>query len=555
MSQEQGEAVSLSTPALVTQFDLLARAPDGVARLRALILALAVRGKLVPQDSREDPARLEVVVEQVLQLIADGKVPKSRASEPLEDRSDEWELPGGWAAVRGSDVFIPRSGNSKLIKGKLFSEPGEGLYAGYSASGQDVWLSSFEYDGTAVILSAVGARCGKAFLARGKWSAIANTHIVWPIEGVVSGDYAMLLLNDENFWIRSGGAQPFLKVTETLQRTVLIPPLREQARIVARVDELMQLCDALEAKGRLEAQQHARLLETLLGTLTDSTTPEELAANWQCVADHFDLLLDRPGAVDALEKTILQLAVRGLLVRQEDGVEPAGRLLQRIREEKARTLSEIQLSREQSPQPLAESDIALEAPQGWEWVRLSQIADFTNGFAFASADFSSDVRGVGVVKIGDLQNGEVTTASMSYVSQQLASTIRSAFVVSPGDLLIAMSGATTGKLALNRSEKTFLLNQRVGKISPVFVNRDFLYLCLETKIAENLAISSGSAIPNLSTAQIKDIVVALPPVQEQDRIVARVTALRHLCAHLRQRLVASQATQSRLAEALVDQVA
>ena len=76
----------------------------------------------------------------------------------------------------------------------------------------------------------------------------------------------------------------------------------------------MQMCDALEAKGRLEAQQHARLLETLLGTLTDSTTPEELAANWQRVAEHFDLLMDRPEAVDVLEQTVLQLAVRGLLV-------------------------------------------------------------------------------------------------------------------------------------------------------------------------------------------------------------------------------------------------
>ncbi len=365
----------------------------------------------------------------------------------------------------------------------------------------------------------------------------------------------MLLLNNENFWMRSGGAQPFLKVTETLQGTVLIPPFEEQARIVARVDELMRLCDALEAKDRLEAEQHARLLGTLLGTLTDSSTPEEVAANWQRVADHFDLLLDRTNAVDALEQIVLQLAVRGLLVRQEDGDEPAGRLLQRIRDEKARTLSETQLSRAQLAQPLAESDIAFEAPQGWEWVRLGQIADFTNGFAFASADFSSDISGVGVVKIGDLQNGEVTTTSMSYVSQQLASTIRSAFVVSPGDLLIAMSGATTGKLAFNRSEETFLLNQRVGKISPVFVNRDFLYLCLETKIAENLAISSGSAIPNLSTAQIKDIVVALPPIQEQDRIVARVSALRHLCANLRQRLTATQTAQSHLAEALVAEVA
>jgi type I restriction enzyme S subunit len=324
---------------LLSNLNLLATAPGGVTRLRELILTLAVQGKLVPQDPNDDPVRLDAAVEQLMRLIDQRKVPKSRAKELLEDRSDETELPIGWVAVRGSDVFIPRSGNSKLIKGKLFSEPSEDLYAGYSASGQDVWLSSFEYDGTAVILSAVGARCGKAFLARGKWSAIANTHIVWPIEGTVTAKYAMLLLNDENFWIRSGGAQPFLKVTETLQRTVLIPPLTEQSRIVTRVEELMRLCDALEAKGRLEAAQHARLVSTLLAKLTDSPSPAALAENWQRVSTHFDLLLDRREAVDALEQTLLQLAVRGLLVPQDPQDEPASALLARIRAEKARLIA------------------------------------------------------------------------------------------------------------------------------------------------------------------------------------------------------------------------
>ncbi|MBL8304089.1 MAG: hypothetical protein JNM26_15085, partial [Ideonella sp.] len=191
-------------PTLVRQFELLATAPGGVARLRELILTLAVQGKLVPQGPSDEPVRVGDVAEQVLRLIQEGKVPRSRAGELIEDRSDATELPKGWAAIRGSDVFIPRSGNSKLIKGKLHPEPGEGRYAGYSASGQDVWLSTFEYEGTAVILSAVGARCGKAFLARGKWSAIANTHIVWPIEGTVRAEFAMLLLNNEAFWIRSG---------------------------------------------------------------------------------------------------------------------------------------------------------------------------------------------------------------------------------------------------------------------------------------------------------------------------------------------------------------
>lgn len=126
------------------------------------------------------------------------------------------------------------------------------------------------------------------------------------------------LLANEYQETKAGGSHTNkLNLGEIPRLQIPLPPLAEQARIVARVDELMRLCDALEAKGRLEAQQHARLLNTLLGTLTDSRTPEELAVNWQRVAAHFDLLLDRPEAVDALEQTILQLAVRGLLVPQD----------------------------------------------------------------------------------------------------------------------------------------------------------------------------------------------------------------------------------------------
>ena len=542
MSQDKGEAVSLSTPALVTQFDLLARAPGGVARLRALILALAVRGKLVPQDSGEDPARLEVVVEQVLQLIADGKVPKSRASEPLEDRSDEWELPGGWAAVRGSDVFIPRSGNSKLIKGKLFSEPGEGLCAGYSASGQDVWLSSFEYDGTAVILSAVGARCGKAFLARGKWSAIANTHIVWPIEGVVSGEYAMLLLNDESFWIRSGGAQPFLKVTETLQRTVLIPPLREQARIVARVDELMQLCDALEAKGRLEAQQHARLLETLLGTLTDSTTPEELAANWQRVAEHFDLLLDQPEAVDVLEQTVLQLAVRGVLVPQDptERTPPA----------------DSNVLRRSGSDPIDEAELPYDVPSNWQWIRLGSVADLINGDRGTNYPNKSEYVATGLpfINTGHIEpDGTLSHESMHYLTRKKFESLRGGKTL-PGDLVYCLRGATLGKTAIVEYPEGAIASSLVIIRLDQAIDRKYMYYYLTGPMGKSLVrrFDNGSAQPNLAANSVKRYVVPLPPAAEQRRIVARVEELRCLCADLRQRLAASQATQSRLAEALVE---
>jgi type I restriction enzyme S subunit len=106
-----------------------------------------------------------------------------------------------------NEITSHHSGNSKLIKGKLESSPNNNLYPAFSASGQDVWHSEYEREGEAIIVSAVGARCGKCFLASGRWSAIANTHVVWPDAKQVDLKFLWYLLNDEQFWVRSGSVR------------------------------------------------------------------------------------------------------------------------------------------------------------------------------------------------------------------------------------------------------------------------------------------------------------------------------------------------------------
>lgn len=147
-------------------------------------------------------------------------------------------LPQGWALAPINTFARSRSGNSKLIKGQQAQEPAAGLFPAFSASGQDVWVAVPEHEGNAIIISAVGARCGKTFRATGQWSAVANTHIVWPEEVAVDTDWLQLLLNDENFWEKGGSAQPFVKVNATFEREIPLPPLPEQRRIVRKLDTI-----------------------------------------------------------------------------------------------------------------------------------------------------------------------------------------------------------------------------------------------------------------------------------------------------------------------------
>jgi len=168
-------------------------------------------------------------------------------------RFPEFRNAGPWEVMRLEDYIEQKAGDSKLIKGKLHSAPRDGRFPGFSASGQDVWLDTFEHAGPAIIVSAVGARCGRCFLADGKWSAIANTHILFPQKSDIDIRFLFEVVTQDGFWIISGSGQPFVKVRDSLRQEVLLPSLPEQQKIADCLSSLDELIE-LQAK-QLEALQ------------------------------------------------------------------------------------------------------------------------------------------------------------------------------------------------------------------------------------------------------------------------------------------------------------
>lgn len=165
-----------------------------------------------------------------------------------------------------------------------------------------------------------------------------------------------------------------------------------------------------------------------------------------------------------------------------------------------------------------------ELPVGWNWNDLGAIADFKNGFAFKSKDFSP--LGIPLLRISNIQSGGISFKRTAYIPEHFLDDKISKCFVEKGDVVIAMSGATTGKVAVNNSGQRLLQNQRVGRfVIPNKTLRRYVYLFLSAKVSENLQISLGAAQPNLSTAQIKGIKIPLPPLNEQKRIVTKLDAL------------------------------
>jgi restriction endonuclease S subunit len=181
------------------------------------------------------------------------------------------DLPRGWVKEPLIKHILNKSGDSKIIKGKQSSQPKAGLFQGFSASGADVWVPEAQYQGEGIVVSAVGARCGKSFQANGNWTAIANTHVLVPSEECqVDFKWLWYLTNDENFWIRSGTAQPFVKVKDTLLRPQLIPPIEEQKRIVEVLDVQLLRLETIQLRVRSALVSRSNFQRSLLHSIFES---------------------------------------------------------------------------------------------------------------------------------------------------------------------------------------------------------------------------------------------------------------------------------------------
>jgi type I restriction enzyme S subunit len=359
--------------------------------------------------------------------------------------------------------------------------------------------------------------------------------------------------------VRSYGMKmPRLGTDDARKAVIPLPPLAEQSRIVTRVEELMRLCDALEAKGQLEATRHAQLVSTLLATLTDSGTPaqlpDDLSKNWHRIATHFDLLLDRPQAVDALEQTILQLAVRGLLVPQDPQDEPASVLLKKIRAEKDKLIAEGKIKRDKALSAIAEDERPFALPSGWSWARFPELGEFGRGKSKHRP--RNDPALFNPPKYPLIQTGEVSRAKgivQEVHSYYSAIGLAQSRMWPKGTLCITIA-ANIAESAVLGFDSCFP-DSVVGFVpASAMGNVEYFLLFVETAKADLLAFAPATAQKNINLEILSSLLIPVPPLNELTRIVARVAQLRRLCFELRQRLSASQSTQAHLAEALVQSV-
>lgn len=565
---------------LFDQFPVLADAPQSVPRMRELILQLAVRGKLVSQDPGDEPVSelLKKIAAEKARLAKEGKIKKQKPLTAIDPANMPYELPDGWKWIQfGSVSLIERGGSPRPIKAYLTDDP-NGLN----------WIKIGDTE--------IGGKYISSTKQRIRQEGLPKTRMVYPgdflltnsmsfgrpyitrIEGCIhdgwlrisppdllDGDYLYNLLSSSYvfsfFKTAAAGAVVLnLNIDKVRELPIPIPPLAEQQRIVAKVDQLMALCDDLEARQEQRNQGRVHLNKAALHSLTGAQEPEAFTTHWNRIHSHFDLLYDTPETVPDLRQAILQLAVRGKLVPQNPSDEPASELLKKIVSEKARLVTEGKIRQQKPLSPIDPDEVPYGLPGGWGWVRLGDLGHVIGGLTKGRKLEGRKLINLPYLRVANVQRDGFKLNVMKEIEIPLEEI--STYLLERDDILFTEGGDwdKVGRAALWKEQITpcvfqnhiFRLRIPLGFFDPgwvvLFSNspNGRSYFQRASKQTTNLA--------SINMGQLRHFPMAIPPEPEKKRIVAKVDQLMALCDELEAKLGTAQAVQGKLLDAVVGQV-
>jgi len=508
----------VKTQEFLKLFDRVCEAPDAVGRLRKFVLDLAVRGKLVEQDANDEPVeRLLRRIENHRALLAtEGKPRDAITITPLRADDGPFAVPSTWAWVHFGEVMISR--DSERIPVSKDERSGRAkTYDYYGASGVIDKIDKYLFDKPLLLIGEDGANLVSrstpiAFIARGKYWVNNHAHV---LDGISEEFLEFIELHINAIDLKpyvTGTAQPKMNQAKMNSIPIALPPLPEQHRIVAKVNELMSLCDQLEAA---QKDREARRDALSAASLQRLNNPDPDARAFRAHARfHLSILprvTARPEQVKLLRQTILNLAARGKLSTGSDL--PA------------------------EPKPLGE------------------FATLQNGYAFKSEWFSRN--GIRLLRNVNVSHGFACWDDTVCLPKERADEFER-FLLAEGDIVLSLDRpfiATGIKVArIGPSDLPCLLLQRVGRFEfkATRLTTEYLFLWLHSPhFTDQIDPGRSNGVPHVSSRQVEAAQIMVPPIPEQHRIVAKVNGLLALCDQLESQLTVSQSDMSNLLESLL----
>lgn len=484
--------------------------------LKNAILQLAVQGKLVPQDSADEPASelLKRIRAEKLRRIKERKIKKDKPLPPISEDEKPFEIPENWEWVRlgtlcdygtcQSQTNIPL--DAWLLDLEDIEKDTGRLLNRIKAGNRKSLSSKHVFRKGMVLYSKLRTYLNKVLVA--DMDGYSTSEIL-PLDfgEDVDAGYARLILMSPFFLDYTAQCGYGMKMprfgTEDGRRALFpLPPFAEQKRIVAKIEELMPL-----------AEEYGKAVERL--SSLNAAFP------------------------DALRKSVLQQAIQGKLTERDPADEPASKLLKRIRTEKTTLLQSGKVRKEKPLPPITEDEIPFELPKGWEAVRIGDIGIYKKGPFGSSITKNMFVpKGPDAVKVYEQKNAIQKDHSLGdyYIRKSYFEEKMRGFEVFPGDIIVSCAGTIGETYVMPDGIERGIINQALMRMKIVpSLNLDYFLLYFDYILKKTAQRSSkGSAIKNIPPFEVfKQMVIPLPPLAEQVRIVSRVNELLAMCDDLK----------------------
>jgi len=564
---------------LLEKFETLIDTPEAVEELRKLILDAAMRGKLVPQDPNDESASvlLERIKEEKERLIKEKKIKKQKVLPQVGKEDISYNIPENWIWTRIGNIVYFERGITFPATAKM-EHMRDGLIAcarttnvqdqfnwfdmiyvdkGYIKENQeklvrpgDILMSSAnsrELVGKVSYMDIVyGELTFGSFLLCIRTLKPCYSKFIYYLflKMFVHGELQRLSSQTTNI--------ANINSNKLSHLTIPLPPLNEQKRIVAKLDQLMGFCDRLKETINQRQKQADRLNKSAFTYLQQSQSKKELENNLKFALNNFNVLCTRKEDVQLLRQTILSLAVQGKLVPQDPNDEPASVLLEKIKEEKERLVKEGKIRKQKPLPPIKEEEIPYEVPEGWEWVRLGEIGILNpRNNAEDNTEASFVPMRMIPTKLGSIHQferrrwGEIKSGYTHFAENDVVvAKITPCFENGKSAVmknLINGIGAGTTELHVFRPLGSSVLSEYVLIFfkSPHFINT-----CTE----KMTGTAGQKRVP-------KEIVINFPfplaPLNEQKRIVAKVNQVMSLCDQLEEQLERSNQASDQLLQSIL----
>lgn len=530
----------------LAEFGHIANAPGGIARLRELILQFAISGRLVEQkdDDTCSSDLIEANKRRKRELIENKELKRIADPRPVQQKEFPWELPKTWSWVRlgavtnygdapkiefkdvTSDTWVLELEDIEKVSSKLLKK---------------VFASERKFKSTKN-----GFPCGAVLY--GKLRPYLDKVLIADTEGVCSTEispisfYENINANYLRWYLKSpffisyadgstyGMNLPRLGTDSAREALFPFPPLEEQSRIVTKVDELMALCDQLEAQQQERRTLQNQMRQATLQAVAASQSPHELKESWQRLQVNFAKLFSMPEDVEALRSTILDLAIAGYLSEESIEDERVVDFIERNERSKQARLNSGEMKRKKA----SSTDVyqlELETPDHWAKIVLEDLFQFID---YRGKTPTKTENGVVLVTAKNVRPRRLNKEPIEYISKKSYQEWMTRGFPKLGDLLFTTE-APLGNVARIEEEPTFALAQRVINFQPFAdLNTKCAMYFMLSPIYQNLLDrnSTGMTAKGIKAAKLKQLELPIPPIQEQQRIVNRIERLFCVCDEL-----------------------